>query len=249
MSDRSEDAKHVSKESPAEAARGLVRRGLKAALATLDRRSGHPYASLVTVATTPEGEPVFLISRLALHTQNLEHDARASLLLDGTSPAGDPLAGGRVTLVGTARRIDDQHARRRFLARHPGAEIYVDFPDFAFWRLVPETAHYVGGFGRIVDLKPKDLLLEPAQCRGLAEAEAEIIAHMNMDHEDALSLYATRLLDVGGSGWRMTGLDPEGIDLANETSSSRLAFGRPVSAPSEVRNELVRLAALARGAK
>src|SRR5690606_33589901 len=100
---------------------------------------------LVTVGTDPTGMPVFLISKLAYHTQNLAVDARASLLFDGTSTSGDPLAGGRVTLTGEARPITDEAARRRFLARHPGAGMYVDFPDFSFFALVPATAHYVGG--------------------------------------------------------------------------------------------------------
>jgi Pyridoxamine 5'-phosphate oxidase len=87
------------------AARNIVRQALKGALATLDRAGpehpgGHPYASLVTVATTPQGRPIFLLSGLALHTQNLKADPRASLMIDATSLAGDPLAGGRVTLIG-----------------------------------------------------------------------------------------------------------------------------------------------------
>lgn len=243
----SESGEKANKETPAQAARGLVRGALKAALGSIDRRTGHPYASLVTVATTLEGAPVFLISRLAFHTQNIEKDARASLLFDGTSSTGDPLAGGRVTLVGTARWIEDGHARGRFLARHPGAEMYVDFPDFAFYELQPETAHYVGGFGRIVDLKPADLLLDPAQCQSLKVAETEIIAHMNADHADAVGLYATRLLGAAGDGWRMTGVDPEGIDLANESISLRLRFQGPVKTAGDVRKELVNLATLARG--
>lgn len=243
MSERSNKA---TQETPAQAARGLVRSALKAALGTIDRRTGHPYASLVTVATTPEGAPLFLISRLAFHTQNIEKDNRASLLFDGTSNTGDPLAGGRVTLVGEARRIEDGHARNRFLARHAGAGMYVDFPDFAFYVLQPESAHYVGGFGRIVDLKPSELLLDAAQCQSLKEAEAEIVAHMNADHPDTIALYATRLLGATGDGWRMTGLDPEGIDLANETTSLRQKFEAPAKTPGDVRKELAKLAAHAR---
>jgi hypothetical protein len=236
----------AQKESPAYAARRLVRCARKAALGTIDRRGGHPYASLVTVCTDTEGTPAFLISRLAYHTQNLAADPRASLLIDGTSSAGDPLAGGRVTLIGEARAVDDPAIRRRFLERHPGARVYADFADFGFVVLRPTTAHYVGGFGRIVDLPAADLLLEPGRCRRIGEAEAEIVAHMNADHADAVALYATRLLAAPGGDWRMTGIDPEGIDIANGNDMLRLDFDAPVESPAEARQALVRLAALAR---
>ena len=103
--------------------------------------------------------------------------------------------------------------RRRFLARHPEAAFYADFPDFGFWRLRVEGAHYIGGFGRIFDLDPGDLLLPLADAEGLVEAEPGIVEHMNEDHADALELYATALGDAGPGPWRMAGIDPEGFDI------------------------------------
>src|SRR5262245_22754268 len=122
-------------EKPAPATRRLVRSTLKGSLATLDRETGHPYASLVLVATEPDGAPILLISKLALHTRNLDKDLRASLLIDGTSGLGDPLTGGRVTLMGEARPTSSGTAMRRFLARHPSAESYAAFTDFGVYRL------------------------------------------------------------------------------------------------------------------
>src|SRR5262245_49596702 len=116
---------------PAVAARHILRTALKGSLATLDHQTGHPYASLVLTATEPDGSPILLISRLARHTRNLEADARASLLLDATNGLGDPLAGGRLTLVGNARPTPDAAALARFLARHPSAEGYAQFADFS----------------------------------------------------------------------------------------------------------------------
>src|ERR1043166_6208788 len=142
---------------PAPAARRLIRTALKASLATLDRDTGHPYASLILVATEPDGTPVFLISRLALHTRNLEKDPRASLLIDGTGGLGDPLTGGRLTLMGEARPSDSPTARRRFLARHPSAEGYAGFADFSIYALVVASGHYIGGVGRNVRLAPGGL--------------------------------------------------------------------------------------------
>ena len=114
-------------------ARTMVRAALKGSLATLMTQSGHPYASLLLTATEPDGSPVFLISTLALHTKNLSGDARASLLIDGTGTDADPMAGSRITLIGTARPTTSPTARRRFLARHPAAG-YADFRISRFTR-------------------------------------------------------------------------------------------------------------------
>ena len=235
-----------SSPSPAVAARLIVRRALKASLATLDRRSGHPYASLVTIAAEPDGTPLLLISKLALHTQNLAADTRASLLSDETSATADPLAGGRVTVIGSLAPTSSTTARRRYLARQPAAGNYADFPDFAFYALDIESAHFIGGFGRIVSLSRVDLVLDLTGAETLVSAEEEVVAHMNADHADALALYATRLCGAPEGSWRMTGIDPEGCDLVCGGDARRVLFGTPVLTPGEARKELVRLAALAR---
>jgi heme oxygenase (biliverdin-IX-beta and delta-forming) len=227
-------------------ARVLVRRALKASLATIAAGSGYPYASLITVATEASGTPVFLISTLAQHTKNLSLDPRASILFDGTGAAGDPLQGARVTLFGKAEKTGEEAARRRFLARHPEAAFYADFPDFAFWRLEVEGAHYIGGFGRIVDLSPAELLAPTEGAGELLAAEPGIIEHMNEDHADAVRLYATRLAGAPEGFWRMSGVDPEGCDLIFEGDARRIGFRAPISTPGEARAELVRLANEAR---
>lgn len=236
----------ISDASPQLAARRLMRTALKGSLATLDRRTGHPYASLVTLATEPDGSPLMLISKLALHTQNLAADARASLLIDGTSASGDPLAGGRVSLTGRAEITTSPTARARFLARQAHAAGYADFPDFAFYTLGLEGAHFVGGFGRIVDLSPSELLLDLAGAEALVAAETDIVAHMNEDHAGALELYATELCGAPGGPWRMTGIDPEGCDITCDGEACRVLFATRVTSPGEARQELVRLAAEAR---
>ncbi|MGQ0673142.1 MAG: HugZ family pyridoxamine 5'-phosphate oxidase [Hyphomicrobium sp.] len=232
-------------------ARDLVRTALKGALATLDRTSGHPYASLVTVATEPDGTPLVLISRLALHTQNILADGRASLLVDASGNDGDPLAGGRVTLIGRAEQTEAPAARRRFLERHPAAGGYADFPDFSFYRLAVERGHFIGGFGRIVPLDRAQLVLDLSDASRLVEGETEIVAHMNADHSDAVALYAKRL---GGAPaattadlpWRMTGIDPEGLDVVSSGHTRRISFATRVTTPALARQELTRLAQAAR---
>ena len=131
MKSNNKDPKtETAKASANHAARVILRTALKGSLATLDRLGGHPYASLVTVATEMDGALVLLISKLALHTQNIIVDSKASLLLDASGADGDPLAGGRVTLIGRVVKTESTAARRRFLARHPEALMYADFPDF-----------------------------------------------------------------------------------------------------------------------
>src|SRR5258706_2674480 len=125
--------------NPSRTAKRLLREAGKGALATLSS-DGAPYASLVTLATAMDGAPILLLSRLARHTANAGADPRVSLLL-AAEREGDPLAGTRVSLSGELSRIDDPIARRRFLARHPTAEAYAGFADFAFWRLEMHGAH------------------------------------------------------------------------------------------------------------
>jgi len=231
-----------SKAELAADARALVRRALKASLATIAAGSGHPYASLITVATDAPGAPIFLISGLAQHTRNLSQDPRASILFDGTGAAGDPLQGTRVTLFGRAEKVQDEAVKRRFLARHPEAAFYADFPDFAFWRLEAEGAHYIGGFGRIVDLQPAEILVATEGAGDLLAAEPGIIEHMNADHADTVRLYATRLAGAPEGFWRMSGIDPEGCDLICEGDARRIRFKALIATPGEAHQELVRLA-------
>ena len=223
-----------------------MRTALKGALATLDPATGHPYASLILLATEPGGAPTFLISRLALHTRNLEKDSRASVLIDDTAGPGDPLTGGRLTLTGVARPSSSPTALRRFLARHPGAEGYAQFSDFSMYALEIARGHYIGGFGRIVDLQPARLLTGIADAQALVDAEPDIVAHMNSDHADAVKLYATELAGCPPGEWRMAGVDPDGADLLHCTSAARVDFPQRACTPGQARAALVSLVQQAR---
>ncbi len=170
MPDETSKTPHDAGGSPAADARRMLRCAGRAALATLDRETGHPYASLALVASQPDGAPVLLLSRLALHTQNIAADPRASLLIEATRRGGDPLAAGRVSLVGQIRPATGGTAARRFLAAHPSAAGYAGFADFGFFVLHLERAHYVGGFGRISSLAGADLLLDVSGAGALIAA-------------------------------------------------------------------------------
>ncbi|MEO8669071.1 MAG: pyridoxamine 5'-phosphate oxidase family protein, partial [Bauldia sp.] len=186
---------------PIPAARRVLRIAATRSLATLDT-DGFPFASLVTVATSPAGEPLFLLSDLAVHTRNLKRDARASVLLVAPGgETGDPLAGARLSVTGHLVRDDTAEARRRFLAHHAESANLAGFGDFNFYRLDVARCHLVAGFGRIVDLQRDELLVDLSDCGPLVEAEAGAVEHMNDDHAEALSLYATKLLGMPAGAW------------------------------------------------
>ncbi len=202
------------------------------------------------MATDVDGSPLILVSRLATHTANLENDTRASLLL-ASAGRGDPLAHPRLTVLGDFTQIarDDPgeaRVRRRFLARHPKSELYAGFADFSFWRLAIVSAHLNAGFARAADLKAADLITDVVDAESLIEAEAGAVAHMNEDHADAVALYARKLLGAGEGPWRLTGLDPDGLDLAQGDVTLRLPFTRRVTTAETLRKVLVDLAAQAR---
>jgi putative heme iron utilization protein len=237
--------KPTSDFDPAIAAKKLLREGRSGALATLMPGSGDPYCSLVNVATAADGAPLLLISRLAVHTKNVLADPRVSLMIDERK-AGDPLEGARVMLMGTAAVTEDADARRRYLDRQPEAEMFAGFADFAFYRVALKSAHLVAGFGRIVDLKPQDILTETGDASELVAAEPDILAHMNGDHADAVRLYATKLLGAPDGEWRCVGCDPEGLELQHGRTALRLPFPQRVRAPGVLRQVLKQMAEQAR---
>jgi putative heme iron utilization protein len=235
---------------PSKVTRSLLRCRRQGALASLMAGTGDPYCSLVNLASHPDGTPILLISRLALHTRNILADSRVSLMLDERAP-GDPLEGARIMLQGRAEPVGKEElelVRRRYLAAHPSAEGFVDFADFSFFRIVPSGAHLVAGFGRILDLKPEQFLTDISQSKGLIEAEAGAVEHMNADHRDALNLYATKLLGGASGDWHCTSIDSDGIDLQAGEVTLRLDFPERVTGASELRKMLVKLAELARAA-
>lgn len=238
----------------AERCRTLVRGARSATLCTLAvDPAGFPYGSLVTIAFDGEGRPLFLLSTLAEHTSNLVANAQASVLV--TEPAGahdEPLALGRVTILGRCTRVPAEEVpavRAIFLEAQPSASYYVDFKDFAFYRLEPQALRYVGGFGRMswIDVDA----YRSAEADPLASAAHGILSHMNEDHADALMLYATKLAGLPtATSATMTAVDRYGMDLAVVTPegkrSTRLAFDEPVTTTDEVRHATIALLRRAR---
>ncbi len=248
-----EDRK-VLRETDAEAirlAKTLIRTARFGALAVNGLDGGFPQASRVATATDVDGAPLILTSQLSGHTGAILADPRCSLLV-GEPGKGDPLAYPRMTLLARARRLerggeDHMRARRRYLARHPKAELYADFGDFAFFRLEPAGASLNGGFGKAYALSPADLATG-GDIAGVSSIEDGAVSHMNDDHAEVIALYAEKIAGAKPAKWRMSGLDPGGIDLVVGVPVARLWFAPPLSDAAGLRALLVELAKKARAA-
>lgn len=220
-----------------------MRRLDRIALATLLPADGlpWPYASLALVAVDHDLSPILLMSDLAEHSKAIAADPRVCLLFDGTGGLDQPLTGPRLSVFGLAAKSPAPGLRARFLARHPDAQMYADFRDFSFYRIAIERAHFVAGFGRIDSIEGAALRVDPTPWMALVEREADIVAHMNEDHADAVGLYATKLLALSAGEWRMTGVDAFGCDLRWRGQVARLNFDAPVVDAESARKALVDL--------
>lgn len=251
--DAGDGVAHAPRPSPrepshAERARTLVAGQPRGALSTIALSpAGTPFGSVITYGLDPDGQPWFFVSTMAEHTRNLEADPRASLLVVADTPPGaDPLASGRVTLLGRTQRVTDPQeraaARRGYLAANPNA-FYVDYGDFLCLRLQVTDIRYVGGFGRMswIDVAG----YAAAEADPLMAAEAGIISHMNSDHAAALTTlchhYAGRADTVSAS---MTAVDRYGFDAVASLGGDhrqvlRIGFRSEQHTADGVRRELI----------
>src|SRR5882724_12364951 len=205
--------------SYAERARTLVHLARSGTFSTLSRRhSGHPFGSVMPYAPDEHGAPLLLISSMAMHTQNLEADSRASLLVTQPVPQGkepgDPLAAARLTLMGEGRVLSGgevAEAREAYLARHARAAYWVDFDDFSFWRLDVADVYFVGGFAAM-DWVTAAAYRE-ARPDPLDDAATGILDHMNRDQADALIAYARHFAGEAADEATMTAVDRLGFRL------------------------------------
>jgi putative heme iron utilization protein len=194
-------------------------------------------------ALDARGNPTFLISTMAMHTQNVLADGRASLLVTEPGAAEDPLGAGRVTLMGRVARTAGEDVREDYLARHPNAGYWVDFKDFAFFRMETVDVYFVGGFGVMGWVEAEEYAR--AEPDPLADAAAGILAHMNEDHVDAMLLLARGFGGLEGRDARMTAVDRLGFHLRIETSDGmrglRIPFLREARSPEQTREILVEM--------
>ena len=248
------DQPAVPEPSFAERARTLVYLARIGSLSTLSRKQpGFPFGSVMPYGLDDRGRPIFLISTMAMHTQNLQAEPRASLLVTQNDAGGDPLGASRVTLVGNVLPIplpEVAQARKLYLARYANSKYWVDFEDFSFYRMDAVDVYYVGGFGVMGWVSASEY--DRAQPDPLAESMAEIIQHMNADHKDALILLARVLARIESQEATMTAVDRLGFHARLKTQDgirgARIAFLREVSNPAETREVLVEMVRQARSA-
>ena len=242
----------VAEPSFAERARTLIHLGRIGSLSTQSRKQpGFPFGSVMPYGLDERGQPVFLISTMAMHTQNLQADPRASLLVTQADGGGDPLGAARVTVLGNVLKVAQSETaavRKLYLASYTNSKYWVDYEDFSFYRMEVVDVYYVGGFGVMGWISASDY--EGAQPDPLADDAAEIIQHMNADHKDSLVLLARGFAGIEAQEAAMTSVDRLGFHLRLKTRDGvrgmRIAFLREASNPAETRKVLVEMVQTAR---
>ena len=242
----------VPEPSYAERARTLMYLGRIGGLSTLSRKQpGFPFGSVMPYGLDDRGRPIFLISTMAMHTQNLQANPHASLLVTQNDSDGDPLGASRVTLVGNVLPLPESEvaeARKLYLARYANSKYWIDFEDFSFYRLDVVDVYYVGGFGVMGWVTASEY--DRSQPDPLADSMGEIIQHMNADHKDALVLLARQFAAIESQEATMTSVDRLGFHARLKTQDgmrgTRIAFLREVSSPAEARKVLVEMVQQAR---
>jgi heme oxygenase (biliverdin-IX-beta and delta-forming) len=236
----------------AECARTLMHLGRIGSLSTLSRKQqGFPFGSVMPYGLDDRGRPIFLISTMAMHTQNLQADPRASLLVTQPDATGDPLGASRVTLIGNVSTVpegDVAEARKLYLARYANSKHWVDFEDFSFYRLDVLDIYYVGGFGVMGWVSASDY--ESAQPDPLVDHASGILQHMNSHHAIALIELARAFAGIDSDEVTMTSVDRLGFHVRYKTPDgsrgARIAFLHEATNPEETRKIVVEMVTEAR---
>ena len=244
---KSSDAADVPETSYAERARTLVHLGRVGTLATLSlKHPGWPFGSVMPYGLDTEGRPSFLISTMAMHTQNVFGDDRASLLVTAPDAAEDPLGAGRVTLMGRVAKVPElvlAAVRAEYLLRYENASYWVDFKDFAFFHLDVIDLYFVGGFGVMGWVSAEEYLA--AAPDPLADQARGILDHMNADHVEAQLLLARGIAGIEAEDAKMTAVDRLGFHVRLKTAEGmrgvRIPFARGVTSAEDTRSVLVEM--------
>ena len=235
----------------AERARTLLERESIGMLSTQSvKHPGWPFGSVMPYSLTADGSPVFLISGMAIHTQNVLADPRASLLVMQSGGESDPLGLARATLLGTVSRVENvpDEMRDAYLTRHPNARHWISYSDFGFFRLEVTHLYFVGGFG-VMGWVPRDEFAVAA-ADPLADAAAGIIEHMNRDHAEALREITRHFGHLDAEEVTMVSCDRLGFVVRVRTTEGmkglRIAFPEEVRSSADARRVLVAMVKTAR---
>ena len=212
------------------------------ALCTLSNKfDGHPFGSITPYLVDHDGSLLILISTLAEHTKNIQNDSRVSLITHDRDDSHIQ-SQGRVTVLGTAQKIAEKdQAGTRYLRQFPDAENYFAMHDFSFYRILPMSLRYIGGFGKIHWLAADSYLLSPYP---LIEQENDVIAHMNADHSETMRRYCQHFHKIEALNVAMTGIDSDGFDVRADEQFLRFNFKEAVLDAQQARQALVEMAQL-----
>ena len=228
-------------------ARALLRSQELGVLSTHSKSMpGYPFGSVTTYVSTQNGEPIFYISDLAQHTKNILQNGKASFTVF-SGDENDANAGSRLSVVGTASRVDDNLRTRieqRFFAAYPTSRKYKEMHDFDFFILKCERVRYIGGFGEIYWFGQEDWLLETPAWQS---SEDSMVEHMNEDHSDALQLIYQNHYETPADTIKMLAINPESFLVrANSFKPQVVPFEKVAATAQDVRAQLVKLTNKAR---
>ncbi len=223
-------------------ARKLVRRFASGVLATHSLKfPGYPYASSLPFCCDQRGRVVVLISHLAEHTQNADHDPKSGFLVSPLTR--DLQEQARVSMIGDIAAIDDPEVSARYLRYFPEAEQYLQIGGFRFFRIEPRSLRYIAGFGSIHTIAAESYL---APTYPIADAEGDVIEHMNNDHAHSLLDYCRYIHGKTPTSAEMIGIDCDGFDVRADSEILRFEFAIEAKDANEARVELVKLAQASR---
>ena len=223
-------------------ARKLVRRFASGVLATHSLKfPGYPYASSLPFCCDQRGRVVVLISHLAEHTQNADQDPKSGFLVSPLTR--DLQEQARVSMIGDIAAIDDAAVSARYLRYFPEAEQYLRIGGFRFFRIEPRSLRYIAGFGSIHTIAAESYL---APACPIADAEGDVIEHMNNDHAHSLLDYCRYIHGKTPASAEMIGIDCDGFDVRADSEILRFEFATEAKDANEARVELVKLAQASR---
>ena len=231
----------------AERAKTLVTLGGFCSLSTMSEKfPGYPFGSVMPFGLDHRGSPTFLISAMAMHTQNIKADPRATLLIHERSAKKDSLGLARVSLVGDVEALNEEASaavREPYLDSNPESKYWVNFGDFAFFRLNIIGAYYIGGFGVMGWVEAEDYYSSAPD--PLAAFAQDIIQHMNEDHRPATMMIAKHFAGIDAKDAQLTAVDRLGFNIRVETDEGvrggRIGFPKEVRDSNEVRKAFIEM--------
>jgi putative heme iron utilization protein len=223
-------------------ARRLLRRYCAGVLSThAAKHPGYPYGSALPFCTDQRGRVVVLISHLAEHTRNIERDARVSFTVSPMDP--DLQTRPRLTVIGEALATNDDAVAQRYLRLLPEGRDHLAIGGFRFFAVEPVQARFIAGFGSLHWIEGAALL---APDLPVAQAEADILEHMNSDHAGNLVDYCRHVHGVEARSAQMAGIDCDGFDVRADGALLRFDFDGRIEDARQAREQLVALARAAR---